>query len=196
MKNIMQYITQWYIFCFFSLRELKGRFSRKKLSIKMKNIISLDVAAIKTICQSSWKVLYNLNKNIKVKTTFNFRKWRQEKNYSQTHNFNIITIIFSNILFCNYSFIFLTLTTRTWAPWKQESYNKKLTVLCHVHIILCIIHIQFIVLGLVSKKMYHGYISKLLGKLLKYHLIIKSRRYYKKYKCNFYISGTSNFFLW
>lgn len=79
----------------------------------MKNIILLDVAAIKTICQSSLKVLYNLNKNIKVKTTFNFRKRRQEKNYSQTHNFNIITIIFSNILFCNYSFIFLTLPTRT-----------------------------------------------------------------------------------
>lgn len=130
-------------------------------------------------------------------TTFNFRKWMQEKNYSQIHNFNIITMItLSNILFCNHSLIFLTLPTRIWASWKQESYNKKLTILCHVHIILCIIHTQFVILGLVSRKIYHRYISKLLGKLLKYHLIIKSRRCYKKHECNFYISSTCNFLLW
>lgn len=119
--HVVHYIVLLFV-CFFSLRKLKGRFSREKLSIKMKNIILLDVAVIKTICHSSLKVL-NLNKNIKEMTTFNFRKWRQTKNYSTTYNFNITSmiIILSNILFCNYSFIFLTLPSRIWAPWKQES---------------------------------------------------------------------------
>lgn len=83
------------------------------MPIKMKNIILLDVAATKTIYHSSLKVFYNL---IKTKVmTLNFRKWRQEKNYSETHNFNTTTMIISpNILFCNYSFIFLTVPTIIW----------------------------------------------------------------------------------
>ena len=77
------------------------------------------------------------------------------KNYNETYNFNTTTmIILSNILFCNYSFIFLTLPTVVWALWKQELYSKKLTVLGHI--ILCIIHIRFVILGLVSEKVCHG----------------------------------------
>lgn len=123
--HVERYIVLCLFVCLFSLRKLKERFSREKLSIKMKNIILLDAAMIKTICHSSLKVLYNLNKNIKVMTTFNFRKWRQEKNYAKTYNFNITSIIIlSNILFCNYSFIFLTLPTRIWVPW-NKNHNKK-----------------------------------------------------------------------
>lgn len=90
--HVERYIVLCLFVCLFSLRKLKERFSREKLSIKMKNIILLDAAMIKTICHSSLKVLYNLNKNIKVMTTFNFRKWRQEKNYAKTYNFNITSI--------------------------------------------------------------------------------------------------------
>lgn len=43
----------------------------------MKNIILLDVAAIRTICPSL-KIFCDLNKNIKVLTTFNFRKDKEK----------------------------------------------------------------------------------------------------------------------